>query len=286
MNHYHCEVTIELADSDSKIYENSVESGRELAAKSREIEVQFQRKTLFTRIVPETVYNPYHTTAAPLFMDLIIKGLIPVEGLRVIDLGCGSGVIGLAAALMNCERVLYTDINANVISIGQHNLFRPQDRVAVQNFCETEQPASYDLVLTSTPSIIVPSNLPNDSYEQSVFRETDFISKMITDVAKVLVPSGTFIFFYRMYPSQIDLFAEMIAQLNEGFDMSSLHCLFRYPEGGESNFPGIVNINGNNWSYTTSRLESTTTSKIDAISEDVYPEEGGSIATIFSVRRK
>ncbi len=45
---------------------------------------------------------------------MILTGEIPVEGQRFVDLGCGSGFIGLAAAERYAKSVLYTDINPKI----------------------------------------------------------------------------------------------------------------------------------------------------------------------------
>lgn len=232
MMNYICDITIDLAKHEkiSGAY-NSVESTEELTSKDRDILVNFKGKTILSLTVPKTVFNPYRTVAAPLLMDLIKKSIIDVKGKRLVDLGCGSGVIGLTATLRGSKSVLYTDINSNVVSIKAHSLFREGvDRVVIQNFCEREESSSFDMVIMATPSIVVSKHLDPDSYEPAVYRNPEFITHMIENAARVLISSGEFVVFYRIYPDQIENFISMIVRLSHYFDMDALKCLLQFPE--------------------------------------------------------
>lgn len=44
-----------------------------------------------------------------------------VEGKRVLDFGCGSGLVGIAAAKAGAERVYVTDLDHNALSAAEHN---------------------------------------------------------------------------------------------------------------------------------------------------------------------
>ena len=229
---YTCDITIDLADHETiRGAYSTVESTEELASKDRDILVKFKGKLILSLTVPKTVFNPYQTVAAPLLMDMILKGIIDVRGKRVVDLGCGSGVLGLTATLMGCKSVLYTDINPNVASIKAHPFFRKGiDRVVIQDFCQNESRASSEVVIMSVPSIVVSRPLDPDSYEPSIYRNSTFITSMIENAANILVSSGTFITFYRIYPDQIEFFINMIVRVNDYFDLDSLKCLWQTPE--------------------------------------------------------
>jgi len=235
-----CDIFIELVHSEEVSGQpNTKEFIKKLSSREREIVVDFKGKRILSLTVPKTVFNPYQTPAAPIIIDMIMKRIIDVKGKRVVDLGCGCGIIGLATSLMECARVLYTDINPNVVSIEEHELFREMDRVVIQDLCEKESGASHEMVIYSFPSLVVSKPIDWDSYESGIYRNPDFVSRIIRDVAKVLIPLGEFVFFYRIYPKEIDQFARLIAQLSHDFDMDSLRCLLHY---SEETWGGIFSI--------------------------------------------
>lgn len=72
------------------------------------------------------------------------------SGKTVLDVGCGSGVLAIGAALLGAQRIRATDIDPLSVSITRENAELNQAKIeadAVDGFAETEQP--YDFVLSN-----------------------------------------------------------------------------------------------------------------------------------------
>ncbi len=200
-----------------------------LSSKSRTISVLYQGRNLLEITIPHSVFNPVSSRSAKTLTDIILNGEIPVEGRRFIDLGCGSGIIGLAAAEKLSKSVLYTDINPNIDFLNSHPTFRPNvDRVVIQSFCEKEQESSADIIAFSIPSRIRHKKPSDESIKAAYLRDLDFIPTMIKKISNVLVTGGLFIFWYGIHPNQMHFFSQFIILLSEFFDHNSLECLLEY----------------------------------------------------------
>ncbi len=176
------------------------------------------------------MFNPHKTVAAPIIMEKIMDGTIDVKGKRLVDLGCGSGVLGLTAAIKGAGSVLYTDINPACVAIKDHPSFRSIDRVVVQNFCENESAGSFDMIIMGIPAIVIERPIDNTSVEASFYCHESFISSMIKEVERVLAPGGEFIGFYRIYFEHIPRFTDMLVLFNRGFALDSLTYLYQNVE--------------------------------------------------------
>lgn len=214
-----------------------------LSSKPRTIFVSYQDYKLFDITIPPTVFNPISSRSGQALADMILNGDILIEGQRVVDLGCGSGFIGLAAAERYAKSVLYTDINPNVEFLTSHPNVRPGiDRVVAQSFCENEEKGSADVVVFSVPSRIREEKPDDDTVCAAFLRDQDFIPDMVEHVADVLAPGGSFVFWYGIHPFEVHIFAQFIGLLTEYFDPASLKCLLEYQfdDGYTSNIYSIT----------------------------------------------
>ena len=200
-----------------------------LSSEPRTISVLYRDRQLFDITIPPTVFNPVSSRSGQALADMILTGEIPVEGRRFVDLGCGSGLIGLAAAERCAKSVLYTDVNPNIEFLASHPGVRPEtDRVVVQSFCENEEKGSADVVVFSLPSRIREEKPDDGTVSAAFMRDLDFIPDMVEKVADVLVPGGSFVFWYGIHPFQVHLFSQFIGLLAGYFDSASLKCLLEY----------------------------------------------------------
>ncbi len=222
-------IEIELDEPEDVEY-NSVEAAKILSAQERKIHISFEGSPLFSLTVPKGIYNPYKSVGAPAIMDKIMDGTIDVKGKRLVDLGCGSGALGLTAAIKGAGSVLYTDINTACVAIKDHPSFRSVDRVAVQSFCENENDGSFDMIIMSIPAIVIEHPIDNTSVEPSFFCHESFVSSLIKDVERVLAPGGEFICFYRIYFEHIPRFTDMLVMFNHSFTLDSLTYLYQNVE--------------------------------------------------------
>ncbi|NEP28441.1 methyltransferase [Moorena sp. SIO3I6] len=74
------------------------------------------------------MFNPYGGIAAQAFMSGVLSGIVDVQGKRVLDLGCGAGVIGFCCILKQSQKVLFSDLHPNIGAGLFHSKYK-QDMV-------------------------------------------------------------------------------------------------------------------------------------------------------------
>jgi putative methylase len=88
--------------------------------KLKQLEMTLQRLSGFSR--PQAALEQYQTPAplaARLLYDALMKG--DIEGKRVCDLGCGTGVLAIGAALLGAETVVGVDIDERALAVAREN---------------------------------------------------------------------------------------------------------------------------------------------------------------------
>jgi putative methylase len=88
--------------------------------KLKQLEMTLQRVRGFSR--PQAVLEQYQTPA-PLAARLLYHALMKgdIEGKRVCDLGCGTGVLAIGAALLGAETVVGVDIDEKALAVAREN---------------------------------------------------------------------------------------------------------------------------------------------------------------------
>lgn len=88
--------------------------------KLRQLEMALQRLSGFPR--PKAALEQYQTPA-PLAARLLYHALMKgdIEGKRVFDLGCGTGMLAIGAALLGAEMVTGFDIDEGALAVAQEN---------------------------------------------------------------------------------------------------------------------------------------------------------------------
>jgi len=76
-----------------------------LRAQNTVLDLFWESKKQFAFRVNEHVFNPIESIAAHKMVDLIFSEKMYVAGRSVIDVGCGSGVVGLAAIMTQAMEV-------------------------------------------------------------------------------------------------------------------------------------------------------------------------------------
>lgn len=198
----------------------------ELSSKDREITILFQDKPAFDVLVPKGVFNPYGGIAAQAFMSGVLNKIIEAKGKRTLDLGCGCGVIGLCCILRDSIKVVFSDLHPNVTALKNNPLIRKQDEVKIQDLCLGEKDESYDLAFMPFPSRSIDRSIAPDSYEMGILRNDDLVFRTIEQVGRVLVPSGEFVFFYRVFSDRFPLYLEVMSKLAAHFDLTTLKLLW------------------------------------------------------------
>jgi putative methylase len=88
--------------------------------KLKQLEMALQRLSGFPR--PKAALEQYQTPAslaARLLYHAMMKG--DIEGKRVVDLGCGTGMLAIGASLLGADSVMGVDIDEGAIAVGREN---------------------------------------------------------------------------------------------------------------------------------------------------------------------
>jgi putative methylase len=88
--------------------------------KLKHLEMALQRLAGFTR--PQPALEQYQTPA-PLAARLLYHALMKgdIEGKAVLDLGCGTGILAIGAALLGAASVTGVDIDEEALAIAREN---------------------------------------------------------------------------------------------------------------------------------------------------------------------
>jgi 16S rRNA (guanine1207-N2)-methyltransferase len=85
---------------------------------------------------------------------LLVESMTLPERGRVLDLGCGIGVVGIVAARLNpALEVWMTDVNSRAVSLAESNTKRNGVKATVRqgNLYEPVGGAKFDLIITNPP---------------------------------------------------------------------------------------------------------------------------------------
>jgi len=88
--------------------------------KLKQLEMSLQRLRGFSR--PQASLEQYQTPA-PLAARLLYHALMKgdIAGKRIVDLGCGTGILAIGAALLGAASVTGTDIDEKALAVAQEN---------------------------------------------------------------------------------------------------------------------------------------------------------------------
>lgn len=110
-------------------------------------------------------------------IELIEKYLTEVDGLkRVVDVGCGSGILGLAAAKLGADKVTCIDLDPNAVKVAKENVAHNQ---------------LSEVITVSQGDLIVEVKEPCDVLVANIMAEV--VIFLTGDVSKVLKPQGIYI---------------------------------------------------------------------------------------------
>lgn len=100
----------------------------------------------------------HHETTSMLLARLMSH---PLQGKSVLDNGCGTGILGIAAAMLGAEKVIATDIDDKAVSNTRENagLNGVADRLDVR-ISDTPPDGAYDLILSNIHRNILIRQMP------------------------------------------------------------------------------------------------------------------------------
>lgn len=187
------------------------------------VDLLWRDKKQFAFTVNKHVFNPIESIVGHKLVDLVLSEKIQVVDRSVIDLGCGSGVVGLCAIAKKAKKVLFTDINPHIDGIQKHPFFRKCDEWQVQDVLADVPDSSYDTVLVLPPWMIVQEGhqIASDTFESGIFRPSDLYAKILTDSGRVLKPGGELAIWLRIPLASFQSFIELLAVAADKFDIAS-----------------------------------------------------------------
>jgi methylase of polypeptide subunit release factors len=194
-----------------------------MSSRTVTLDLQWQEKKQFAFTVNTHVFNPIHSIVGQKLVELVLSEKVQVANKRVIDLGCGSGIVGLCAIARKAKKVLFTDINPHIDGIQNHPLFRKCDEWQVQDVLAEVPDSSYDMVLTAPPAMVVQEGrqIASDSFESGIFRPPNLYDKILADSGRVLVPGGRLVIWLRISLASFEPFIQVLTTAAEKFDMTS-----------------------------------------------------------------
>jgi len=142
--------------------------------KKKELEIFLENVENFSSPKPwlEQYKTPSSIAADLLF---IAYGFHDIGGKQVMDLGCGTGIFAIGAALLGAEQVIGVDVDKNSIEKA--------DRVAKKNHLDIEFRCSDISLITDSVDTVV-MNPPFGAQKKNVHADRMFIEKA-TSIAKV-----------------------------------------------------------------------------------------------------
>jgi methylase of polypeptide subunit release factors len=175
--------------------------------------VRISRAGGFRLIVRPTVFHPRYFIASEYFSSLVAE--IDLTGLRVADIGTGTGIIALTAARAGARMVLAIDINPNAALSARENAAENglSDRVSAicGDLLSALAPSTqFDVILANPPIFAKePLDLADRAWHAGPgYRD---IAALFEQARAHLAPGGRF-YIMLSSDSDLDLMNQLIAQ--------------------------------------------------------------------------
>ena len=111
-------------------------------------------------IVPHCAFGAgYHETTSMLIETMQARGKKWMQGKRVLDNGCGTGILGIVAAKMGAAEVVAVDIDENSVRSTRENAERNGVGIDVR-LGDTPPEGEYDLILSNIHRNILVAQMP------------------------------------------------------------------------------------------------------------------------------
>jgi methylase of polypeptide subunit release factors len=190
------------------------------------------RRTQVTRVagfrltVPPTVFHPKIFLTSKYFAGFI--GALDLAGKRVCEVGCGSGILSLAAARAGAASVVSLDINPNAAyaaTINGRDNDLPQVRGVASNLMSGLAPRPlFDVIITSPPSFPgEPIDLADRAWHAGPgYRD---ILALFDQARERLAPGGV-VYLLLSSDSDLMLLGELIHRAHFSARLVSKHSIF------------------------------------------------------------
>lgn len=118
--------------------------------KKRELEIRLER---VQRHPHPTAYLEQYTTPATIAADLlyVAHGKGDIAGRKVLDAGCGTGILGIGAALLGASEVIGIDTDQDALAVAMDNARRAGVELSLLTMDIREFPEDVDTVVQNPP---------------------------------------------------------------------------------------------------------------------------------------
>lgn len=118
--------------------------------KKRELEIRLER--VLPHPDPKAGLEQY-ATPAPIAADLLYfaHGKGDIAGRKVLDAGCGTGILGIGAALLGAAEVIGVDTDQEALAVAMENAWRAGVELSLLTMEVGEFPERVDTVVQNPP---------------------------------------------------------------------------------------------------------------------------------------
>jgi methylase of polypeptide subunit release factors len=187
---------------------------------------KYEKMGINSLIVLKGVFRPDKSYLGDYLVKILNKNKKIYSNKNVLDLGCGSGILGLICSVNGANSVYFSDINPIAIKNSKINSLR----LGVKNiffscgdlFENIPSCLKFDLIIFNPPTI---NGKPKNKIEMAFIRGNNFMSDFFSEFkkylninGKVIIPSSTR-FNEKLLPSKLffkyNLICKTIAKENE-----------------------------------------------------------------------
>jgi release factor glutamine methyltransferase len=179
---------------------------------------------------PAAVYRPQADTA--LLTEVLATSEV-TPGACVLDVGCGCGVLSVAAARAGAATVLAADVNRHAVAVARANALAHRAPVSVRHGDALDVAAGqkFDLVLANPPYVPSPDPAPGDDHAARAWdagpdgRAT--LDRLCALAPRLLSPTGTLLIVH----SELSGVDETVRALRAGGPAAEIVARRRIPLG-------------------------------------------------------
>lgn len=187
--------------------------------RSRQARTRADRPSSFTMydrkwdLLPE-VFAPIYSPSTGMAMDFLDLGgppEVPRTG-SFLEIGCGTGIIAISAALAGCDRVVATDINPAAVRNATKNAVRHgvTDRLtATQSnlFDQLDGHKRFDTIFWSSNYVAAPAGYEYQNTHERAYVDPGYRThrRFLAEAAHWLAPGGVILLHFSTRGDLVDL---------------------------------------------------------------------------------
>ncbi len=157
--------------------------------------------------VHEYVLNPQIVSDAKLFAQFLYKRRAEYAGKSVIDMGTGSGVLGITMALGGAKEVIGADVSSESVANARANvrIYSLEDKVRIvqSDLFSALEGVKADLIVFNHPYFPTES-IPGEKISIAMFDPGELLQRFLKEAKDHLLPGGSIIMPYHEFAGDIN----------------------------------------------------------------------------------